>query len=416
MIKFYLRDKNSVQSTSVIMTVFYENDRLKISTGCSVPPKMWNEKKQRVKVTMEFDQANEINDKLDQMEAVMLSLLKKYRDENYYPSSSRIKSDLIKLNNVPLKHRKAKTFWDHFEDFIEAKRKELPDIRDYNNSLRKHLKKVEKILEKPLTFSLIASDSGIFPQEWMNYLSFTATNLEGEPGLLPNTVGKQNKNIKAFLNWCFDKNVVSRFSLKPFVTVMEDVDKIYLTEEDLCALEALELTDSHESIVRDLFLVGCETGLRFSDFSRVTEHDFRSDGLHIVPKKTKKSGVKKVIIPLSARFRSIVERYNGVLPNYDRNQVTRFNRTIRELCQLAGMEDEITFYREVAGESIMVKKKKYEEVTSHTCRRTFCTLKFLKGMPAQAIMKFSGHKSERSFLKYLKLDAELTARKYGEYF
>jgi hypothetical protein len=37
-------------------------------------------------------------------------------------------------------------------------------------------------------------------------------------------------------------------------------------------------------------------------------------------------------------------------------------------------------------------------------------------MPAQAIMKFSGHKSERSFLKYLKLDAELTIRKYGAYF
>jgi hypothetical protein len=158
---------------------------------------------------------------------------------------------------------------------------------------------VEKILEKPLTLGLIASDSGIFPQEWMNYLFFIALNSEGEPGLLPNTVGKQNKNIKAFLNWCFDKNVVSRFSLKPFVTVMED---------------------------------------------------------------------------------------------------------------------EITFYREVAGESIMVKKKKYEEVTSYTCRRTFCTLKFLKGMPAQAIMKFSGHKTERNFLKYLKLDAELTARKYGEYF
>jgi hypothetical protein len=37
-------------------------------------------------------------------------------------------------------------------------------------------------------------------------------------------------------------------------------------------------------------------------------------------------------------------------------------------------------------------------------------------MPAQAIMKFSGHKSERSFLKYLKLDAELTIRKYGAFF
>jgi integrase len=55
-------------------------------------------------------------------------------------------------------------------------------------------------------------------------------------------------------------------------------------------------------------------------------------------------------------------------------------------------------------------------VSSHTCRRTFCTLKFLKGMPAQAIMKFTGHTSERNFLKYLKLDAELTAQKYRGYF
>ena len=63
-----------------------------------------------------------------------------------------------------------------------------------------------------------------------------------------------------------------------------------------------------------------------------------------------------------------------------------------------------------------ITKAKWEMVSSHTCRRTFCTLKFLKGMPAMAIMKFSGHKSERSFMKYLKLEAEVTAKKYREYF
>ena len=70
----------------------------------------------------------------------------------------------------------------------------------------------------------------------------------------------------------------------------------------------------------------------------------------------------------------------------------------------------------VAGKIIVEKRFRYQEVSSHTCRRTFCTLKFLKGMPAQAIMKFSGHKTERNFLKYLKLDAELTAVKYQDYF
>jgi hypothetical protein len=37
-------------------------------------------------------------------------------------------------------------------------------------------------------------------------------------------------------------------------------------------------------------------------------------------------------------------------------------------------------------------------------------------MPTIAIMKFSGHTSERSFLKYLKMDAELVASKFKDYF
>jgi integrase len=398
------------------MTVFYDNNRVRISTGCSVPPKMWQEKKQRVKLTMEFEDAIEINDKLDDLESVMVSLLKKYRDEDFFPSPSKIKDDLFKQNNVPLKNKKAKTFWNHFDDFVEDKRKINPDVRDYNNSLRKHLLKVEAIMGKPISFGMISNTSVDFNQEWMNYLSFVAINSEGESGLMPNTIGKQNKNLKAFFNWCFDKNIISKFSAKGYPTIVEDVDKIYLTEEDLIALEKLKITDPSHIIVRDLFLIGCETGLRFSDFIRLTEHDIRNNELHIIPKKTKNAGVKKIIIPLSARFQKILKRYNGIPPKFDRNHLTKFNKIIREICELAKLNDEIKFYRQVAGENLMITKKKFEEVSSHTCRRTFCTLKFLKGMPAQAIMKFSGHKSERSFLKYLKLDAELTAKKYNEFF
>lgn len=411
-----MRDKKSVLSTAILMTVFYDNNRVRISTGCSVPPKMWQEKKQRVKLTMEFEDAIEINDKLDDLESVMVSLLKKYRDEDFFPSPSKIKDDLFKQNNVPLKNKKAKTFWDHFDDFVEDKRKINPDVRDYNNSLRKHLLKVEVIMGKPISFGMISNTSVDFNQEWMNYLSFVALNSEGESGLMPNTIGKQNKNLKALFNWCFDKNIISKFSAKGYPTIVEDVDKIYLTEEDLIALEKLKIVDPSHKIVRDLFLIGCETGLRFSDFIRLTEHDIRNNELHIIPKKTKNAGVKKIIIPLSARFQKILKNYNGIPPKFDRNQLTKFNKIIREICELAKLNDEIKFYRQVAGENLMITKKKFEEVSSHTCRRTFCTLKFLKGMPAQAIMKFSGHKSERSFLKYLKLDAELTAKKYNEFF
>jgi integrase len=59
---------------------------------------------------------------------------------------------------------------------------------------------------------------------------------------------------------------------------------------------------------------------------------------------------------------------------------------------------------------------KWQLISSHTCRRTFCTLKFLQGMPAHVIMKFSGHTTEKNFLSYLKLDAEINADKYRNFF
>jgi integrase len=365
---------------------------------------------------MEFENANEINDKLDSLESVMDSLMKKYRDENYYPSPERIKLDLIKQNEVPIKHRKAKTFWDHFNDFVEQKRKEKSDVRDYHNSLRKHLLIVESILGINLSFALISSESGEFNEEWSNYLSFVAINSQGEPGLLPNTIGKQNKNIKAFLNWCFDRNIIKKFSIKCFPTIMEDVDKVYLTDEELERIESLELNDTNEAIVRDLFLVGCETALRFSDFIQIKPYQIKNDRLYITPKKTKGTNVKQLIIPMSQRFMRIYDNYEGTLPNYERNSLTRFNKTIRLICAQANINEQIIFNRNVAGKTILIEKLKYDEVSSHTCRRTFCTLKFLKGMPAQAIMKFSGHQTERNFLKYLKLDAELTATKYKGFF
>lgn len=416
MIKFYLRDKKSLNSTAIIMTLFYENNRVKIATGCSIPPNMWSDRKQRSKVTIEFKEAIEINDKLDLLESVMLSLLKKYRDENYHPSPEKIKADLLRQNNVPLKSKNARTFWDYFNQFLDDKRKIKLDVREYHNSLRKHLLKVEEKMGKQLSFNMISNESSGFYEEWIHYLTFVAINADGDPGLKPNTIGKENKNLKAFFNWCFDKNITNRFSTKCYTAIMEDVDKIYLTEDDLLAIEAVELIEPSYQIVRDLFLIGCETGLRYSDFSRLTDHDIRNNELHIIPQKTKKSIGRKLIIPMSARFQQILSKYNGVLPNYEKNNLTKFNKIIREICDAAHLHDEIKFYREIAGKTITVTKKKFEEVTSHTCRRTFCTLKFLKGMPAQAIMKFSGHQSERSFLKYLKLDAELTAKKYADYF
>jgi integrase len=320
------------------------------------------------------------------------------------------------LKGSPVKARNRKGFWDFFEDFLEIKRKETEDVRPYHNSLRKHLKKIQERMGKELTFEMIGLPDSKFSEVWKDYLVFEAPNSEGEPGLSTNTIGKQNKNLKAFLNFCFDKNITERFSLKSYPTVFEEVDKVYLTEEELEAIENVELDDPVQQKVRDLFLIGCETALRFSDFTRIEKDDIRDGQLHFRPKKTTGKANNKVVIPLSNRFRKILNKYDGQPPHFDARYVTDFNAALREVCKKARLTAQIVKYHKRAGEHYKVTRFKYEEVSSHTCRRTFCTLKFLKGMPAQAIMKFSGHKTERNFLKYLKLDAELTAKKYEAFF
>jgi len=193
-----------------------------------------------------------------------------------------------------------------------------------------------------------------------------------------------------------------------------DTDKIYLTEEEIKRLYNLKGLDPKEKQVRDLFIIGCETGMRFANFMSIHKDSYQSGNL--VFHQVKSNGLKaKIIIPLSERHIAIAESYKYVLPN-PKMSCLDFNKTIRSLCSRTDINDIILIQKVTKTKTTKASYKKFELVSSHTARRSFCTNKFLNGMPVPAIMKFSGHKTERSFFKYLKLDAEITATKFKEYF
>jgi integrase len=415
-VNFNIRDTKATRKTSINLIFFYDGSKLKMSTGRSIHPKYWNENKQRAKELMEFSDHIDLNEYLDQLETVMLSIYNGYRRGGIVPDSDTLKQDFLTSKDNPISTVRLKSFWEYFEEFITYKKRFIKDMRDYDKSLRKHLIEGEKLFGMPLTFEAIKKQQDSFVERWRTYLEFEAINSFGEDGLAANTIGKQNKNLKVFLNWCFDNEICQKFSVKHLPSITEDVDKIYLKEEELVAIEKLVL-DGEEDLVRDLFLVGCETALRFSDFTRISESAFVDDTLHFRPKKTENSVVNnKVVIPISKRFQKIREKYKDGFPKYDSKKVSSFNKTLREVCKKAEINDVIYINRKVGGKRIQTKYYKYEQVSSHTCRRTFCTLKYHKRMDTQAIMKFSGHKSERNFKKYLKLDAEIVAEENKQYF
>jgi integrase len=91
------------------------------------------------------------------------------------------------------------------------------------------------------------------------------------------------------------------------------------------------------------------------------------------------------------------------------------NKKIKEVGKLAGINDEIITIITRGGKRVETAIKKFEKITNHTARRSFATNLYLAGVPTLAIMKMTGHKTERSFLKYIRVTPEENAFRIAQH-
>ncbi len=414
-VNYNLRSLSPGKETSILLLLQYGGTRLRMSCSEKIKVEDWDKLTQRA-LKSNTDAYQALNERLDLIEHFVNITLQKHLEQQSSPSiavlKKEIESFIFQLHNV----NKTNFFWEKYKEFIAYKKKTTSSSKEYEYSLKNHLKLVEKKIGIPLTFEAFQYSEAGYMELFRSYLTYEALNKKGEKGLTVNTIWKHFKNIRVFLNWCFDQNYVSKFSTKHIQTKNEQIYNVYLTKKELEKLEDLPLT-GESKVVRDLFLISCETGLRFSDLCELITPPVNSEQLEIFPKKTRKNTTsRKIIIPFSSRVKRILKTNDGFFPSYKYTHINRYNTILRTLCKQAGMEELSFFYRIVQGKEIKIESKKYALVSSHTGRRTFCTLKFLDGMPVHAIMKFSGHTSEQNFLRYLKLDAELTAERYKDFF
>lgn len=187
-----------------------------------------------------------------------------------------------------------------------------------------------------------------------------------------------------------------------FDTRREETDSIYLTESEI--LQLLEIKDFDDPIheqVRDVFVVGCFTGMRFSDYSTIDTNAIRNNRLEFIQKKT--GG--KVTIPIHPVVNTILKKYNNELPKVPRNN--EFNRIIKIVgeklpCLHVPFTRQVTYGRELK-EIIAMK---YSMISTHTSRRSALSNEYLKGTDPLIIMSMSGHKSHKSFMRYIKVSGD----------
>lgn len=164
-----------------------------------------------------------------------------------------------------------------------------------------------------------------------------------------------------------------------------------------------EFKKDNYKIVRDYFVIGCLTALRYSDYSRLGPENFVDRNIAIKTKKTK----KPVVVPMHPFVREILQKYNNVLPKAF--SIQYFNKTIKEVCRKVGITDLVAYERHKGLNMISIVKPKCDLISSHTARRSAATNMFLAGISTLRIMKITGHNSEQIFMKYIRVSNEENA-------
>lgn len=224
-----------------------------------------------------------------------------------------------------------------------------------------------------------------------------------------NNTGKIIQNLKAVLNNAVSEGITTnlKFRIKRFKKPSQKTTHIYLTMEELHKIANVRCETKTLEKVRDVLLILCYTGLRYSDVFKVTSDAVRTvirDGrkIEIIEILTKKTG-KMVSIPMHPVVRELLDKYQFTIPKFS-NQ--KLNQYLKSVAKSAGLLDTVSITTSVAGKPVVVTKPKYQFVCSHIGRRTLITNMYLSQIDPHSIRLVSGHSSASEFERYIKVTLE----------
>jgi len=365
------------------------------NTHIKVLPSNWNSRNETIKELVSF----ETREKFVRLKNILNEIILDKTTDDFNSSPEKemnwLQYQIEKFHN-PKKFQGIQTLFEFIDDFIEKaptrlKRDGQPVCykmqREYSRTFQL-LKEFAQTNGFEPDFNDIDLD---FYEEFLSFLQ--------NKNLAANTIGKKIQTLKIFLNAATDRGLNHNLKFKnKFYAISEESDTVYLTVAELKKLWEYDLSNNQRlETVRDLFLIGCWTGCRYSDYKQINYQNIRGEYIFIEQQKT----VNKVVIPVHPVVRDILEKYNGELPKVISNQ--KFNKYMKEVVKNVGINELIE--KSITRGGLRLKKRcpKYELVSSHTARRSFATNLYKQGFPSRSIMKISGHKTEQAFLKYIRV-------------
>lgn len=415
-VNFNLRKQRSKKAEVIYLVLRWNGNYYRYSTKFKILPKNWDGQKQRVRAVITEPLKDSINKHIGDMDSIVRKIYADAIATNNFPTKEYFKNAIDKWTGR--KTDEKPNFWKFVNSYIETSNERIDPktgrkisirtIQEYNTT-KGLLLDFEKENNESIEFDKISvntlSDFRDFLTTVKRYTrKDKKTGEEIKVAYSLNNIAKHIDNFRQFLRAAAAEKIafdIDTIDNKKFYNAREAAYNVYLNETELRAIETLDFSNNQRlDKARDLFLIGCYTGLRVSDYNNIKPYNIRGKNIELY--QTKTGG--RVVIPILPTVEKILSKYNGNTPPKISDQ--KLNEYIKEICRIAGIKEMTEKQRTHGGAKETQVLEKWEIVSSHTARRSYASNMIKRGLPIQTIMKATGHSKESTFIKYCKLSAE----------
>lgn len=302
------------------------------------------------------------------------------------------------------------------EKMCEIKMRSHPRIKQNYRMLVKKLETIEQQYGCTIMPAMISS---VF---WNYFIAFLA-----DQGLKYSTIGHVKANLITVLNWSSKYGVKLNPSYSEVDIPNYIPSKISLTPDEISHIYHFKIGKEEtynfrlkkvmkmrknkiETLenVRDMFVLSCNLGQRYSDMVRISPENFKNGVFSIVQQKTgNKCHVPINTLSIDSRITfAILDKYNYHAPYT--GDINNYNTYLHQLLYDIGEDflDEVYIDNKINGIITRETKHRYQLISSHSARRSFATINTLRNIPRNKILRATGHSSEKAFNRYICYDDE----------
>ena len=399
---FNLKEPKSSKETLILFSAYFKEEGRKFvySTGENINPTDWDfENKQPKNLNGRTSKAENLrttNRQLDRYSTFFSDTINSFKLSN----REIIISDIKECFDVEFKRTKSisSKFFEVYDIFLEEKRNDYTESSNAPTTIKRYEYNKKLILgfeedrKKKIHFNQI--NKSFYNQ----FTKYCVSNKKQSANTLRRNVGL----FKTFLYWALENGHTYKTDFQKFkAPSAQQTDEIALTLNQVQEVFNFDLSKNERlEKVRDLFVFGCATGMRYSNYSKVEKKDIEND---LIKVRDKKNSNKVLEVPLNEFSRFILKKYNYELPKLS-NQ--KFNDYVKEVFEKIGYHENIKKTIKIGNDFIEEISPMYDRISSHTARRSFITIMKNKKIPDKIIMSYTGHQSLEIFNKYYKPNNE----------